>query len=457
MNDKGYYAQYLYGRPSLMISPRFEALGEALAVLFGVADEKNAAAIISKSPVTDFGVTCIYPQIPGIPPYHNNGIWPFVQSYWNLAAAKTGNEKVLTHGLAAIYRAAGLFLTNYENMVAQTGDFLGTEINSDRMLWSMAGNLAMVHRVFMGMSFELDGLHFNPVVPKSFKGTKTLSNFKYRNSVLNITVNGYGNQIRSMVMDGNEMKGNFIPTNLTGVHSISIDLADNDFGDAEMNKVENHFSPTAPQPIIEGNSIRWQIQKWTSAYNIYKDGVLINSIMASEYKIPDEKFSVYQVSAVDEKGFESFASAPLNYADKPQFFELENFAAKASRPYSNFSGKGFVEISTDKNKIIEGTMTVDKAGVYLLDVRYSNGSGPWNTDNKCAIRTLSINGNEQGVLVFPQRGKDEWSDWGFSNSRKVKLNAGANKFKISFEEWNNNMNVDVNTAELDYIRLIPMN
>ena len=163
MKDKGYYAQFLYGRDELILSPRYEALGEALAILFGVADKEQAASIISKSPLTEFGATCVYPQMPGIPPYHNNGIWPFVQSYWNLAAAKTGNEDVLNHGLASIYRAAALFLTNYENMVAETGDFLGTEINSHRMLWSMAGNLAMVHRVFMGMEFKNDGLYFNGI------------------------------------------------------------------------------------------------------------------------------------------------------------------------------------------------------------------------------------------------------------------------------------------------------
>lgn len=95
-----------------------------------------------------------------------------MQSYWNWAAAKTGNEEVLNHGLASVYRASALFLTNYENMVAQTGDFLGTEINSHRMLWSMAGNMAMVYRIFMGLEFQNDGLYFNPVCPKVYGGTK---------------------------------------------------------------------------------------------------------------------------------------------------------------------------------------------------------------------------------------------------------------------------------------------
>ena len=77
-------------------------------------------------------------------------------------------------------------------MVASTGDFKGTEINSDRMLWSIAGNLAMIYRVFFGMSFEIDGLHFDPFVPYAFSGWKNIDQFKYRNVVLDITVKGHG-------------------------------------------------------------------------------------------------------------------------------------------------------------------------------------------------------------------------------------------------------------------------
>ncbi|MEL6276454.1 MAG: glycogen debranching protein, partial [Bacteroidota bacterium] len=257
LGDKGYYAQFLYGRDNMIVSSRHEALGEALAILFGVADKEKAAAIIAKSPLTEFGATCIYPQIPGIPPYHNNGIWPFVQSYWNWAAAKTGNEEVLVHGLASVYRAAALFLSNYENMVAETGDFLGTEINSHRMLWSMAGNLAMVHRVFIGMDFQQDGLYFNPVVPKVYSGERTLSNFKYRGAVLNITVKGFGNTIKKTTINGKSANSAFIPTDAVGEQHIVIELANNNFPQNDINKVDNHF--TLPTVLAEknGNNLNW--------------------------------------------------------------------------------------------------------------------------------------------------------------------------------------------------------
>ena len=74
--EKGYYAQYLYGRNYKIVSPRSEALGEALCIIWDIADKGRQKQIVAHAPVTDFGIPCIYPEIPGIPPYHNNAVWP---------------------------------------------------------------------------------------------------------------------------------------------------------------------------------------------------------------------------------------------------------------------------------------------------------------------------------------------------------------------------------------------
>ncbi len=457
MKEQGYYAQYLYGRDDLMVSPRYEALGEALAVLFDVADQERAASIIGRSPLTAYGATCIYPQIPGIPPYHNNGIWPFVQSYWNWAAAKTGNEAVLNHGLASVYRAAGLFLTNYENMVAETGDFLGTEINSHRMLWSMAGNLAMVHRIFMGMDFQVEGLYFNPVVPKAYGGTKTLSNLQYRNTVLTVMVEGHGNQIKSISIDGKTVEQAFIPKDWTGEHQIIIELSNNEFPHQAINLVQNQFTLPTVLASREGKRLKWQAVKGAKAYRIYKNGAFLESSTQTELEAEDLNYVSYTVSAVDEAGKEGFRSEPIVFAKESKIIEIEDYASSSNLPYSNYSGKGFVAISNQENKVINISFEVEKAGAYVLDLHYSNGSGRWNTNNKCAIRSLSLNGEYQGAVVLPQRGKDEWSEWGFSNSIGVALKAGTNVVKIHFEDWNNNMDVDINKAMLDYLRIIRKN
>ena len=441
---RGFYGQYLYGRQYLNISPRFEALGESLSVLFDVADINKAASIFENSPVTPFGTTCIYPQIPGIPPYHNNAVWPFVQSYWNLAAAKTGNEKALVHGLASIYRAGAFFLTNYENFVAQTGEYNGTEINSDRMLWSMAGNIAMVHRIFIGMNFNVDGIRFNPVIPKVFSGNRTLGNFKYRNAILNITVKGYGRKIHSIMLDGNPLSGNLLPATINGKHDIEIKMDNKTFGDSGFEIVKNHFSLAAPEIKIAGNMISWNKIPGAKYYLLYKNGELPVKTQDLSANINPDAASEYKVSAVDSLGWESFTGEPVLSVPDKNIITID--LKENGKPYS--------EISTSANKNLHLKAVADTDGKYIFRLRYANGSGPWNTDNKCAIRTLRLNGEVIGTLVFPQRGEALWDDWGWSNSYIINLKKGVNSIDISFEEWNNNMNLLVNKALMDYAQLI---
>jgi hypothetical protein len=457
MNNEGFYGQFIYGRHYQHLSPRFEALGEAFTVLFDIASERQKKAIMENAPLTPFGVTCIYPQIPGIPPYHNNGIWPFVQAFWNIAAAKAGNEKVLDHGLGSIYRAAGLFLTNYENFVAETGDFLGTEINSERQLWSVAGNLAMVYKVFLGMDFQADGIQFAPVIPAAYAGQKTLKQLKYRNAVLDISVNGYGNRIRSITLDGEELEDAFLPADVEGAHSIQIEMANNSFSGDDINLVDNKFSLPNPQVTLSGDELEWNPIEGVDDYFVYKNGQKLKSVDDTAIKIKTtSEYSEYAVSAFDKEGFESFISEPILVVEPgaEQIEEAEKYASPAGLPFVNYSGRGFVSLTKVGNRQVNLDVRVRDRGEYLIDVRYSNGSGPWNTDNKCAIRSLYVNGEYQGPIVMPQRGQNEWSDWSFSNSLLVNLNRGKNEISIRFEPWNENMNVGVNRAMLDYIRLI---
>jgi len=434
--DRGYYAQFGYGRQHQIVSPRFEALGEALAILFDVADPARARRIVAASPLTPFGTTCLYPQIPGIPPYHNHGIWPFVQAYWNLAAAKAGNEAALNHGLAAIYRAGALFLTNYENMVAETGDYAGTEINSHRMLWSMAGNLAMVHRVFMGMHFEVEGLRLAPVVPGAYAGRKQLRNFRYRAMTLDLTVEGTGREIVGFWLDGERQAEPFVPGDLTGAHEVRIELAGVPLPGQAINLVPNRESLPTPQAAHTPAGLEWSPLAGAVHYRVYHHGERLTT--TTDHRLAVEAPGEYLVSAVDSLGYESFASEPV-WVGAEQVLPL----AEAG---------GWVEISTESLRELPLTLTVEEAGQYWLDLRYANGSGPWNTDNKCALRSLYRGEQYLGTLVFPQRGQDAWADWGWSNGLPVQLQPGENTLRLVFAPWNENMNGTVNRARIGAVR-----
>ncbi|MCC9166866.1 alpha-L-rhamnosidase-related protein [Pontibacter harenae] len=452
--EKGYYGQYLYGRNYKILSPKSEALGEALSVLYGVADEERGKAVVANAPVSDFGVPSIFPHIPNIPPYHNNGVWPFVQAFWSMAAAKAGNEQALAESMAALYRPAALFLTNKENFVASNGDFAGTEINSDRQLWSVAGNLAMVYKVLFGMEFQPDKLVFKPFVPEVYAGVRRLSNFKYRKAVLAIDMEGFGNKIESIDMDGKPLPNAEIPADLEGRHEIKILLSNQKPQQQNINKVGFTVSPIIPLVNLSGNTFSWEKVENAVKYKVLENGKLVATTEGTSVKTKADGYAAYQVIAVDENGVESFASEPLientNYV---QVYEVEKVVPKAALPYKGFSGDGFVEITKQKNQTVQLVVEVTAAGLYAIDFRYANGNGPINTQNKCAIRTLQVNNSFVGTVVLPQRGTDEWSDWGYTNAVQVQLQKGKQQVQLTFEPDNENMNVEVNQAMLDHLRI----
>ena len=455
--DKRYYGQYLYGRVDKMLSPRSEALGEALSVIFDVADKTRQQQIISNTPVMPFGISCIYPQIPGIPPYHNDAVWPFVESFWAQASAKAGNEQSVVKAIASVYRPAALFLTNKENFVADNGDYAGTQINSSNMLWSLSGNISLVYKVLFGMQFNADNIFFHPFVPKVFSGMRTLNNFKYRKAILNIEMNGYGNEIKSFKIDDKESPEHKVSSMLQGSHTIKIVLGNDNLTSVNINRVENEFSPQMPSVQYEKGMLSWKdTGDNITSYKVIKNGQLLKQIPGNSQSVDTATYGNFQIIAVDDNNRESFASEPLQIypAANEQIIQIEDFVRKSSKTYQGFTGKGFVEISKTVNRKIDLPVTINEDGNYILDVRYANGNGPINTENKCAFRTLSIDSSTFRTLVFPQRGKDEWSNWGWSNSLEISLTKGLHHISISLENWNENMNSDVNQAMLDCLRIL---
>jgi hypothetical protein len=456
--EKGYYGQYIYGRKSNLLSPRSEALGEALAIYFGVADAERAKQIVSHTPVNKFGIPCIYPQIPNIPPYHNNAVWPFVESYWALASAQAGNETSVMRAISSVYRPAALFLTNKENMVNSSGDFAGTQINSSNMLWSLSGNLALVYKVLFGISYAENRMTFKPFVPKALAGKQLLTGFHYRNAVLNVAMIGYGNTIKSILLDGKPLQGAQIPATLGGEHTIEIKLANNNIGGL-INVEPDHT--TAETPVInkQQNTLNWNKVPGAVGYLIFKNGKLIKRTTDLTLLGNAGILAEYQVAAVDKSGYASFASEPVELLPEQLAVNIqaEDFATKANLPHQGFTGSGFVNLSHKENATLNVPVNINQAGRYWVEVRYANGNGPLSTNNKCAFRSLEVNGQFAGTIVMPQRGENNWSDWGFSNAVTVSFKKGENQIKLELKDSNTNMNGEVNQAVVDYVRIIKIN
>ncbi|MDE6234979.1 MAG: hypothetical protein K2M56_04430 [Muribaculaceae bacterium] len=431
LDDKGYYAMYLYGRDNLITNPRAETLGESLAIVWDVADPQRAATITASNPTTPFGVATFYPSIPDIPAYHNKSLWPWVGAWWGLANAKAGNEEGVMEAIGSVFRPAALFATNKENFNLENGD-IATELNSSNMLWCLSGNLALTHKVLFGIDFQKDGLAFHPFVPKALAATRTLDNFKYRDATLNITISGYGNQIKSFKINGKEQSP-FIPAKKAkGVMNVEIVMADNEIPAIGVNHASQMNSPITPIAWLEGTTLVWNPIEYINHYIIVKDGEKIAKTNATTFdaSAPGE----YQVIGVSDGGVESFASEPRSTREEL----LITFPVK----------------DNDKTSVLKVPVEVDAEGDYYISVRYANGNGPVNTENKCAIRTLLVDGDREGLIVMPQRGRDNWDEYGWSNSVKAHLKPGKHEVTLEFRPENENMNIDVNHARINALRLV---
>ena len=457
MDDKGYYAMYTYGRENMILNPRAETLGESLAILFNVASPERAKIISQSNPTTPYGVAIFYPQISDMPSYHNNALWPFVASYWTLACAKAGNEQATLQGFGSVFRPAALFATNKENFNLDNGD-IATELNSSNMLWSLSGNIALTCRILFGINYEDNGLSFSPFVPKVMADNRTLSNFTYRDAKLNITVKGHGQHIKSFMLNGKECKP-FIPADIKGVNEIVIEMDCEEIPAQAVNNQPNLKAPLTPIAWIEDGRLCWNPIEYIGHYEVILNGKRVAKTRQTSYALTEQ--GEWQVIGVSEAGVESFASEPRSNADR---FVVEMPDEKTSMksaeisyqpltPIAGYNGNGFVE--TDHlTAAISVTIDVPADGEYAFSLRYANGNGPVNTENKCAIRTLTVDGNKIGTVVMPHRGVANWDDWGMTNEVKTELKAGKHTLCIEYRPENENMNLSTNHAIIDCVKLV---
>jgi hypothetical protein len=447
--DAGYYGQYLYGRNNLTLSPRSDALGEALSVLFNIASPENQDRILQSVPVMEYGIPCVYPQTPGIPPYHNDSVWPFVEAFWGLAGAKRENEAIVLQSFASIYRAFALFLTNKENMVASTGGNEGTQINSDRQLWSVAGNLALVYRILFGMKFSTAGLTLQPVIPEELSGQYVLNNFHYRNAVLSLRIQGHGSSITSFKIDGRAAKP-IIEPDLAGKHEVEIQIGPSHSDKNSSRLVNGDVAPATPIVSFADNCLRWPAVQNAEKYHIYRDAKLVSSVPRLTFAVSDKELAEYQVSSVNAQGRESFLSEPIEINSKPIIVRATEGVPEHAVVAQD---GGAIQLDRGQHMKISLEVTVPAARRYDIKFRYANGSGPINTDNKCATRTLFVDGRRVGAIVMPQRGEMQWSNFGFSSVQSAELKSGRHIIELRFEAENQNMNQDVNRVLLDCVYL----
>ena len=415
---------YLYAAP--LQSPIIDNFAQALAVLWNIATDDRAENLMMYTPVTHYGV-------PAISPYYQTDdrvnlseiVTPMVQAFWNMAAAKTENEAMLRLGLGAMYRAQALFCANKGAFYGTTGMPLG---NHQADMASAAGNVAMVFRIYAGMTFLPNGIEFNPFVPVFLDGKKEIKGFKYRDAVLNITIEGTGNKIEKFIIDGKETHDNFINAKLTGTHAITIKMSRSIKAAQQVTMMDRNF--TVPQmPIVQWNKSSCQLLNFDKNrhYRVMINGKYRYSIPDSTFRIRQEKSNFAAVGVI------AIGNQSQSYLSQPQYVMKEcieipfNTVAKGGTSLRKAEkGKSVVEVSSIKNQQLELEVTVPEGGDYFIDIRYANGyNSPF-----CPTLTIKANTHQQGTIVLPCRGHNEWLNTGWSNIIKAELLKGKNTITV---------------------------
>lgn len=232
--------KYLYLVDPLGNCDYQEGAGIAMAILFGVADRQQAEYLFANTHIEPAGLPCIYPAFPRYSNAektsygrHSGTIWPQVNGYWVLAAAKYNKEKIVDFELRNLAHIAVRDCQFYEILHPVTGLPYGgmQETTSEgmkcwdackRQTWCATAYVSMMLNAVAGMNFNTSGVTFNPIMTGKMQEIK-LTNIVYRHAVLNLKISGTGSQLKSFRLNGVSTKP-FIPANATGNMDIEITM-----------------------------------------------------------------------------------------------------------------------------------------------------------------------------------------------------------------------------------------
>ena len=215
-----------------------EALTNSYAVMFGIADDRQAESIFKNVHVSAAGVTCGWPELPRFKKLnkdgmtfgrHNVTVWPQIQGMWADIAAKNKKVDIFSHELFTLAKHAVRDMQFSEIYHPVSGErYGGMQMNNGKMVvwestrrqtWAATAFMRMIYNGVFGIELSQQGVGFAPVVPEGLNNPK-LTNLKYRNMLLNLSVEGEGTKIKSFKVNGIEFDKAFISKDATGAQNV---------------------------------------------------------------------------------------------------------------------------------------------------------------------------------------------------------------------------------------------
>ena len=132
-------------------------------------------------------------------------------------SVSTGAEAILMV-LEVVYQRLEQLAALHEVLEADTGK----SWRWPGQLWHACGFAAQILYGVFGISYDEQGMRFNPCVPEIFKEIE-IQNLNYQSAKLTVKISGTGT-VECVILD--DEKVDFIPYSLTGNHIVHIKLTE---------------------------------------------------------------------------------------------------------------------------------------------------------------------------------------------------------------------------------------
>jgi hypothetical protein len=464
----GLYSSYLGAEPNSVPSYSYDLLGLSLAIIHGIADEKQARSILKHYPISVAGPPVVWPEQPGIAVYHNRALWPFVTAYALRAAKKVRHGELAGELVQSLMRGSALSLSNMENFEFLTqqirfedGELSGPVINSPRQLWSVAAYLGMVENTLWGLELRQGRLTVSPWLPARlahdlFSGPRTLTLHDYQAAgrSLNVTLelppvwpeDGWL-EAKALSLNGRRLTG---PIDLrriraSGPNEVRVTMRAAAGAPQAIARIpgedSQHLTPeqrravfAPPPPVLlsakrenAAVTLTWQGDLPGTTVQIYANGRQLTSGALGEHFEDRTQRGAGTVCYSLTQSFEDSGLASLSSRER-----CVGAAWTIPLTANDGSPTRVVEGVTQHpdwgllSQELRAQFAPTATGWYRLVLEYSNPHGPINTGITAAVKTVSAQctgGPEQsGSVVMPQMGDARWN---LSTGFMFEASAGA--------------------------------
>lgn len=187
-----------------------EGMGNALVLLFGIADDARAQKVLENQHITSCGIPCVWPSFARYNSdngmsfgRHSGTIWPHIQSFWADAALTHGRNDLFDlefRNLTAWSVRDGHFAEIYHPVTGEIYGGMQEDWQSDRIrlwksehkqTWSATGYLHMIFANILGLRLNAREVSFSPYLPEGITSLD-VSGLCIRGKRYNIHVTGCG-------------------------------------------------------------------------------------------------------------------------------------------------------------------------------------------------------------------------------------------------------------------------